>query len=185
MSHGEFFSSRCHNPPPLPSRLTDLIDDCFLNVAAKGQFTYWSMRTRARPYNKGLRLDYFVCSQEMFGTPDVSIISGPVDESESSKVDAVEQEAVAGDADVEVVQSTTSSSSSKKAKGSRKRPAAEVEKGVEVEVAVVKAETSTSHIVYPNPRDVKVVDSYVLADANDCSDHCPVVLVLQTRIPSV
>ena len=24
------------------------------------------MRTRARPFNKGLRLDYFVCSQEMF-----------------------------------------------------------------------------------------------------------------------
>ena len=57
--------------------------------------------------------------------------TGPVDESESSKVDAVEQEAVAGDADVEVVQSTTSSSSSKKAKGSRKRPAPEA---VEVEV---------------------------------------------------
>jgi TPP-dependent trihydroxycyclohexane-1,2-dione (THcHDO) dehydratase len=145
------------------------------------------MRTRARPYNKGLRLDYFVCSHEMFDTPDVSVIPLSVDKSESSKVDSVEQKAVAGDADVEVVQSTASSSSSKKAKGSRKRSAAEVEKAVEVEVevAVVKAETSTSHIVYPNPRDVKVVDSYVLADANDCSDHCPVVLVLQTRIPSV
>jgi hypothetical protein len=140
------------------------------------------MRTRARPYNKGLRLDYFVCSQEMFDTPDVSLIPGPVDESESSKVDAVGEKAVAGDADVEIVQSTASSSSSKKAKGSRKRPAPEA---VEVEVEVVKAETSSSRIVYPNPRDVKVVDSYVLADANDCSDHCPVVLVLQTRIPSV
>jgi len=33
---------------------------------AQGQFTYWSQRTFARPVNKGLRLDFFVCSSSMF-----------------------------------------------------------------------------------------------------------------------
>ena len=32
---------------------------------AKGQFTWWSQRTNGRPFNKGLRLDYFVCSQDL------------------------------------------------------------------------------------------------------------------------
>jgi hypothetical protein len=35
-------------------------------IAAKGQFTYWSQRTFAREPNKGLRLDYFVCSKSIF-----------------------------------------------------------------------------------------------------------------------
>jgi exodeoxyribonuclease III len=34
--------------------------------AAKGQFTYWSKRTNARPVNKGLRLDYFLCTENLF-----------------------------------------------------------------------------------------------------------------------
>jgi exonuclease III len=38
----------------------------YLYPDAKGQFTYWSMRTKARPFNKGMRLDYFVCSDELF-----------------------------------------------------------------------------------------------------------------------
>eukprot|EP01034_Spumella_vulgaris_P032149 gene32149-39705_t len=33
---------------------------------ARGQFTYWSQRTFARPVNKGIRLDYFVCSNNMY-----------------------------------------------------------------------------------------------------------------------
>lgn len=33
---------------------------------AQGQYTYWSTRTKAREPNKGLRLDYFVCSEKMF-----------------------------------------------------------------------------------------------------------------------
>lgn len=32
---------------------------------ATGHFTYWSQRTFARNVNKGLRLDYFVCSNRM------------------------------------------------------------------------------------------------------------------------
>lgn len=32
---------------------------------ATGQFTYWSKRANGRPFNKGLRLDYFLCSDEV------------------------------------------------------------------------------------------------------------------------
>ncbi|CAN0164926.1 unnamed protein product [Ectocarpus fasciculatus] len=32
---------------------------------ASGHYTYWSMRTFARNSNKGLRLDYFVCSSDL------------------------------------------------------------------------------------------------------------------------
>jgi len=32
---------------------------------AKGAFTYWSVRAGNRPYNRGLRLDYFVCSESL------------------------------------------------------------------------------------------------------------------------
>ncbi len=34
-------------------------------LGARGQFTYWSQRTFARPVNKGLRLDYFICSSNI------------------------------------------------------------------------------------------------------------------------
>jgi exodeoxyribonuclease III len=37
---------------------------------ANGQFTWWSMRSNARPVNKGLRLDYFVCSNDMVPKED-------------------------------------------------------------------------------------------------------------------
>jgi len=34
----------------------------------EGQFTYWSIRTNARPENKGLRLDYFMASKSIFSS---------------------------------------------------------------------------------------------------------------------
>lgn len=42
--------------------------DCIIisSLDHEGQFTYWSMRTNARPENKGLRLDYFMCSKTIF-----------------------------------------------------------------------------------------------------------------------
>lgn len=39
---------------------------CTNGIDAVGQYTYWSQRTFARPVNKGLRLDYFICSDDMF-----------------------------------------------------------------------------------------------------------------------
>ena len=38
---------------------------------ARGQFTYWSMRTSARQPNKGIRLDYFICSPSIL--PEIEI----------------------------------------------------------------------------------------------------------------
>jgi len=38
----------------------------FFHPDAKGQFTYWSQRTFARKDNRGLRLDYFICSGDLF-----------------------------------------------------------------------------------------------------------------------
>ena len=66
---------------------------------AKGQFTYWSQRANGRPVNRGLRLDYFVCSNDLF---DSAKGSGMGDSSSGS--------------------GSSSSSSS----GNRKRSAAEV-----------------------------------------------------------
>jgi exodeoxyribonuclease III len=37
-----------------------------LHPTAKGHYSYWSQRAGNREPNKGLRLDYFVCSPEMF-----------------------------------------------------------------------------------------------------------------------
>eukprot|EP00435_Cladocopium_sp_Y103_P036455 s2405_g9.t1 len=36
------------------------------NPEAREVYTYWSSRTRSRPVNKGLRLDYFLCSTRLF-----------------------------------------------------------------------------------------------------------------------
>ncbi|EGD75833.1 hypothetical protein PTSG_07951 [Salpingoeca rosetta] len=36
-----------------------------LHGNVKGNFTYWSARTHGREHDKGLRLDYFVCSKRM------------------------------------------------------------------------------------------------------------------------
>jgi exonuclease III len=42
------------------------------STAAKGQFTYWSQRLFHRGPNKGIRLDYFICSNDMFPAADGS-----------------------------------------------------------------------------------------------------------------
>lgn len=77
---------------------------------ARGQFTYWSQRTFARGPNKGLRLDYFICSQRLFDS-------------------------------YEATEATET------AEGERK---------------------------------VRVHDSYILhEETRGCSDHCPVMLVLE------
>ena len=39
---------------------------CYYCIEHEGQFTWWSIRTNGRAENKGLRLDYFICSKSMF-----------------------------------------------------------------------------------------------------------------------
>jgi len=41
---------------------------------AQGQFTYWSQRTFARRTNHGIRLDYFICSDEFFPSSNTTTI---------------------------------------------------------------------------------------------------------------
>ena len=51
---------------------------------ARGQFTYWSQRTFARPVNNGLRLDYFICSESLFD--DATTTSSSSSSSSASSV---------------------------------------------------------------------------------------------------
>eukprot|EP01036_Dinobryon_divergens_P030396 gene30396-39636_t len=71
-----------------PSSLTDPSSRPFVDAFryfhpnAKGQFTYWSQRTFARKDNRGLRLDYFVCSGDLFpprsaASDDVAAVASP------------------------------------------------------------------------------------------------------------
>jgi exonuclease III len=59
-----FYPGECPSPVTPPTPLT--------YPAHEGQFTYWSVRTNARPENKGLRLDYFMCSRSMFPAPEAA-----------------------------------------------------------------------------------------------------------------
>jgi exonuclease III len=57
--------------PPYPhSQMLDegsLVDSFRqFNPNAQGAFTYWSVRAGNRAWNRGLRLDYFVCSSALF-----------------------------------------------------------------------------------------------------------------------
>ena len=44
-----------------------------LQPKSEGQYTYWSQRTFARKPNRGLRLDYFVCSANLFKQNEGSV----------------------------------------------------------------------------------------------------------------
>mmetsp|Transcript_36170 Transcript_36170/g.116466 ORF Transcript_36170/g.116466 Transcript_36170/m.116466 type:complete len:328 (-) Transcript_36170:466-1449(-) len=60
-------SLRCFLEPPLRMR------DAFRQVhgRAAGQYTYWSQRARARPANRGLRIDYFLLAS---GVPPAAVV---------------------------------------------------------------------------------------------------------------
>ena len=148
----------------------------FVYVAASGQFTYWSMRTRARPFNKGLRLDYFVCSQEMFDTcsDDVKI---EVEKIENEIKDELAIEKLEEEKEIVAL----------KGKGGRKRKIETTTAAAAVPQIAEEKTILTDNLIlqkkYENPRNVKVTDSYILYDINDCSDHCPITLILQLQPP--
>jgi hypothetical protein len=74
-----------------------------------------------------------------------------------------------------------SSSSSSSIKGSKKRKVTTEENAssttIEVENIQAVDKTPIPRII-PNISTMTVIDSYTLHDANDCSDHCPVILLL-------
>lgn len=45
-----------------------------LHPTAKGHYSYWSARANSRPVNKGLRLDYFICSPDLFSEDSAAIV---------------------------------------------------------------------------------------------------------------
>ncbi|KAJ1381019.1 Endonuclease/exonuclease/phosphatase [Ochromonadaceae sp. CCMP2298] len=117
---------------------------------AQGQFTYWSQRTFARPVNKGLRLDFFVCSSSMY--------AGSGDKA------GVEAGAGAG-AESGAAESQGADDGAEEAAA----PAPVVER--------VLPAPAVDYAALPCPG---VYDSYILhADTVGCSDHCPILLVVK------
>jgi exodeoxyribonuclease III len=45
-----------------------------LHPEAKGHYSYWSQRSGNREPNKGLRLDYFVCSPQLFSEESLAVV---------------------------------------------------------------------------------------------------------------
>jgi exodeoxyribonuclease-3 len=45
-----------------------------LHPTAKGHYSYWSQRAGSREPNKGLRLDYFICSPDLFSEDSKAVV---------------------------------------------------------------------------------------------------------------
>lgn len=128
-----------------------------------------------------------MCSKEMFDDDDDVVVITEDNPSSSSSSSTAAGETELPDQVTEVQEKEEDKEEEKvipksKAKASRKRaqPPVESEKSV-VEKSVVE-ETVKSPLpgrAYPNPTNVKVLDSYILPYENDCSDHCPIVLIVE------
>ena len=86
----------------------------------------------------------------------------------------------------ETIQEENTETVKKGGKGGRKRKVEKIEESEVPPAAEIitekKLEIAETEIKkYENPRNVKVTDCYILNDINDCSDHCPVILILQTE----
>lgn len=129
---------------------------------ARGAFTYWSQRTFARPVNKGIRLDYFLCSRNLFGDVDctTSLASSASSNCDDNNDNCQADESVSG-----------------KSKKKRKITTGENLESIDNEATLPKELTPANITNEPYPH---VHDSYILQDDTvGCSDHCPVVLVLK------
>ena len=157
-------------------------------IEARGQFTYWSQRTRARPVNKGLRLDYFVCSDDMFDVdtntntnsssllPLSTVVTSTLDSlnavvnDEISTGIVIENQTSNGKNNNESTIEKTKSDDIK-----TKKRKTEDDFGECVDEKIV-GDSSGSQVV----RKAKVVDSYILhKETEGYSDHCPIVLIIQ------
>lgn len=138
----------------------------FANEDAKGQFTYWSQRTFARPSNKGLRLDYFICSKDMFRKEEKEetmtlMIKNDDDGGNDVDPDVIDKEDTRRTVSVVTATSTIASSQVTSHNGD----------------GDVIATTNTTTTTLKSPI---VYDCYIIhQDTIGVSDHCPVMLVLQ------
>jgi hypothetical protein len=75
--------------------------------------------------------------------------------------------------------SSSSSTSASTIKVNKKRKATSEDKVSSVEVVTTQMEDNIQIVrIIPSISTTSVIDSYTLHDVNDCSDHCPVVLLL-------
>ena len=122
-----------------------------LYPTAKGQFTYWSLRSDARPSNSGMRLDYFVCSEDLFDSDALAAAAAATADTDAD-ADA--------DTGAPAASSSSSSSSSSASSGGAKRTA--------------KDAAATG---FPRVIDTFIL----LEETMGYSDHAPVVLILQVK----
>jgi hypothetical protein len=123
------------------------------------------MRTFARPVNHGIRLDYFICSDNLFG--EVEALAAP----ESSAADATG--AISEMLVEEITESTTVSAESQTVTKSKRVKKAKV-------VEVVQPARALIAIEQHRPPIPHIYDSYMLyEDTVGISDHCPAVLVVR------
>ena len=136
-----------------------------MNLDAKGQFTYWSQRTFARPSNKGLRLDYFICSKDMFREKEETMtlmIKDDDDGGNDVDADVIVKEGTRRTASFVTATSTIASSQVTSHNG-------------DGDVIATTNTTATTTLKSPI-----VYDCYIIhQDTIGVSDHCPVMLVLQ------
>jgi hypothetical protein len=153
----------------------------FYYPTAKGQYTYWNVRTGARSTNRGLRLDYFICSADMFPpVPNVPFMPGsaempgvlgyggsnprtPTPRKRSRKSVGTNSEEHKSEADPDEEASTEEE---------------EEEEGARREDAESSQVAQRTQLQGPLPSP-GVYDCYHLQhDTVGYSDHCPAVLVL-------
>jgi hypothetical protein len=115
-----------------------------------------------------LRLDYFVCSDDMFPIE----AEGETEDKNKLKNEAIELERTAESKEVE---SSSSIKVSKKRKATTEQTTSSTT--IEVENTQTVDKTQIPRII-PSISTMTVIDSYALHNVNDCSDHCPVVLLL-------
>jgi len=150
----------------------------YLYPDARGQFTYWSQRTFARPVNRGIRLDYFICSPDMFAHASTSSSSNSSSSSSSSSSRTIIGRS-GGDGGKDT--QDTQDGDVEEEEGGPASAALPVPVSVPpdaVPVVVTPAHPQEEEFnAIPSPG---VYDSYILhADTVGCSDHCPVVLVIK------
>lgn len=157
------------SPPAasVPGASTGFIDALrFCYPYARGQFSYWSQRSFARPVNKGIRLDYFICSKSFVAWYEEKAAAAGVTMSE-----LVQEEEARALVDIDAAPTAPRT----------------IQSNVDRLLQRIGAETGTGAgagtetVALPAKVEAPLLlDSYTLPnDTVGISDHGPVILVLQ------
>lgn len=132
----------------------------FLFPDAVGQFTYWSQRTFARPVNKGIRLDYFICSNAFF--PEAAAAGGAGGGPEGAAPGAGERARAS-----ELARNITG--------GTEVTVATELDVELLDQRTAQRTEMDMKSVPVPGVVDCKILHDETVG----CSDHCPVLLTVR------